>query len=313
MILCCGEALIDFLPVKTANGADSFQPFNGGSVYNTAIALGRLGCNVGFFGGLSNDFFGSMLADGLEASRVDISFSVKSPRPTTLAFVSFNDGQPEYAFLDNGSAGRMLVGDDVPDIRQPITALHFGSISLINDPAGNTFEQMAVEKSEGRIISIDPNIRPSLIENREAYMARLERMFGVAGIIKMSDEDIAWLQPDTTPDAHAARWLDKGSSIFVLTRGSDGALAFTRDHTINHAAVEVQVVDTIGAGDAFMAGLLASFENQNLLQPQGIGRLDRQSINNALTFASQVAAINVSRAGANPPWRHELTDRFANQ
>ncbi|HHB83703.1 MAG TPA: carbohydrate kinase, partial [Devosia sp.] len=116
MIICCGEALIDFFPAKTETGENAFQPFNGGSIYNVAIALGRLGREVGYLGGISEDFFGQMLLEGLKASQVDLSFIVKSERATTLAFVQLTNGQPQYVFLDEMSAGRMLEMGQIPPI-----------------------------------------------------------------------------------------------------------------------------------------------------------------------------------------------------
>ncbi len=311
MIICCGEALIDFLPVNTAQGAEAFQPFNGGSVYNVAIALGRMGCPVGFFGGLSEDFFGDLLGQGLDASNVDTSLTVKSSRPTTLAFVNFNNGQPEYAFLDEGSAGRMLGIDQLPDVPSKagpdkVNALHFGSISLIHDPAASTLEKLARREKKQRVISIDPNIRPTLVSDESAYRSRLQRMFGIANIIKISDEDLAWLAPDMPVDAWVGKQLERGCALVVVTKGGDGATAFTRAHTIKQKPESVEVVDTVGAGDTFMAGLLASLEKQHLLTREKLNVLDASALADALAFATRAAAINVSRAGANPPWAGEL-------
>ncbi len=304
MILCCGEALIDFMPVETADGASAFQPFNGGSIYNVAIALGRLGKNVGFFGGLSNDLFGDMLASELNKSRVDTSLAIFSNRPTTLAFVKFSDGQPAYAFLDEGSAGRLINAS--PQLSDDINLLHFGSISLINDPAASMFENLTAHENGRRLISIDPNIRPSLIDNADVYRARLQRMFSYADIIKISDEDLEWLHPTQKPDDFARAQLINGASLVVVTRGKEGAMAFTKAHKYELAIEKTDVVDTVGAGDAFMAGLLASLNEHELLTREKLDTIELPFLQSTLEKASHVAAITVSRKGANPPWKSEL-------
>ena len=306
MILCCGEALIDFMPVQSANGTLAFQPFNGGSIYNVAIGLGRLGQDVGYFGGLSEDIFGEMLSKELANSNVDISLSVKSARATTLAFIKFNDGQPEYAFLDEGSAGRMLSSDQIPALQEEVELLHLGSISLISDPAASMFEKIAVREKGRRAISIDPNIRPTLVSNETDYRARLERMFSIADIIKISDEDLDWLIPDRTHEDCAARWLSNGVGLVVITKGAKGSIAYAENTVVEQPAEYVDVVDTVGAGDAFMAGLLASLGENEKLSSGKLKEIDQATLSNALSFASRAAAITISRNGANPPWKDEV-------
>lgn len=173
MIVVCGEALIDMLPRKGADGAPVFQPFVGGSPYNVAVALGRLEVATTFFGGLSTDFFGEMLRKGLDRSRVEVSFANLSDRPTTLAFVTLTDGQARYAFFDENSAGRMLTEIDLPAFPASLTALHFGSFSLAAEPCGTAYETLMQREHLSRVIALDPNIRPSLIKNRDAHIARL--------------------------------------------------------------------------------------------------------------------------------------------
>ncbi|MCG8512353.1 MAG: carbohydrate kinase [Rhodospirillales bacterium] len=306
MILCNGEALIDFLPVETGSGDLAFQPFNGGSVYNVAIALGRLGMDVGFFGGLSEDLFGRSLSEGLKASKVDLSFAVQNERSSTLAFVKFDGGDAEYAFVDGASVGRMLTQSDIPELPESVTALHFGSISLIPDPGGATYETMAVQNADKRLISFDPNIRPTLIHDRDAYLRRFEAMVEAAHILKLSDADLEWLAPGADAAAASREWIGRGVGLVVLTRGGEGAISFTARETVQCPPARVDVVDTIGAGDTFMAGLLAHFDTAGVLNPDGIGTLDGQTLIEALDFATRAAAVTVSRAGANPPWSHEL-------
>ena len=166
MIVCCGEAVIDFLPHKTVTGEAAYQPFNGGSIFNTAIALGRLGIPTGFFSGLSTDFFGDGLKAGLMASKVDLKYTRFCERPSTLAFVKLENGHARYSFFDDNSAGRMLTKKDLPKLASQVTALHLGSISLIEEPGAATLEALLKRQARSRVICLDPNIRPSLIKDR---------------------------------------------------------------------------------------------------------------------------------------------------
>ncbi len=306
MIICCGEALIDFFPAKTETGENAFQPFNGGSIYNVAIALGRLGREVGYLGGISEDFFGQMLLEGLKASQVDLSFIAKSERATTLAFVQLTNGQPQYVFLDEMSAGRMLEMGQIPSIPDDTTTLHFGSFSLIHDPAGATLEALALQEKNDRIISLDPNIRPSLVVNRDEYLLRLGRMLGIADVIKISDEDLEWIYPGIAPQTVIEQWLADGAALVVLTRGGAGATAFTKSFQIEQPVQKVTVADTVGAGDTFTAGLLASLDRQHLLGKDRLAALTREQLSKATRLAAKAAAITVSRPGANPPWESEI-------
>ena len=306
MIVCCGEALIDFLPRKTVEGADSFQPFVGGSVLNVAVALGRLGVSAGFICGLSDDFFGAMIVDALHASNVDTTLSIVSSRPTTLAFVKLTDGSAEYAFFDEGSAMRMLSESDLPPIPAPVTALHFGSISLTAEPCGSTYETLMRNESSDRLISLDPNIRPSLIKNREGYLARLDRMVAMSDIIKLSREDMEWIAPGRSFETLAEDWLARGAGLVILTQGADGARAISKRRSVFVPSVEVDVVDTIGAGDTFSAAILAQLETAGRLDKSALRSLSDSELAELLAYAARAAAITTSRAGADPPWAREM-------
>lgn len=306
MILCCGEALIDMLPRETAAGEMAFQPFIGGSVYNTAIALARLGEDTGFFGGLSTDFFGEMLMEGLAGSGADSRFAALSDRPTTLAFVKFVDGQPRYAFIDQGSAGRLLGDTDLPALPDGVTALHCGSFMLAAEPCGSTFETLIERERERRVVVFDPNVRASLVADRGRYLARVERFVAMADIVKLSDEDMAWLAPGAGMEEFAAGWLDRGAGLVIVTAGDEGPTAFTAAGTFRRPPVAVRLADTIGAGDTFTAGLLSSLTRQGCLDKAALAELGRERIETALDFAARAAAVTVSRTGCNPPWRNEL-------
>jgi fructokinase len=306
MIVTCGEALIDFLPRQSAAGDPVFQPFVGGSVFNVAVALGRLGAPAGFFSGLSTDFFGVQLRQALHDSGVDTSLCKISDRPTTLAFVSLTDGNARYAFFDEGSAGRMITEADLPALPVTVRALHFGSFSLAAEPCGSSFETLMQNESPLRVISLDPNIRPTLIKNRDAHLERLRRLVAMSDIVKLSDDDLRWMAPGAAFEDFAADWLKLGARLVVLTRGADGAKAISRRRSVFVPSVEVEVADTIGAGDTFSAGLLARLDAMGKLDKDQIAGLSESDLKDALGYAARAAAITASRPGADPPWLREM-------
>ena len=191
MILCAGEALIDMLPRETTDGGSAFEPYAGGAVFNTAIALGRLDVPSGFFCGISTDLFGEKLIEALAASNVDAGYAARSDRPTTLAFVKLTDGQASYAFYDENTAGRMLAPSDLPDLDDSVKAVFFGGISLVVEPCASAYEELARRESGQRVVMIDPNIRPTFITDEAVYRARIERMLGYADICLLYTSDAA--------------------------------------------------------------------------------------------------------------------------
>lgn len=305
MILCCGEALIDMLPRVTTAGEPAFSPYSGGAVFNTAIALARLGAPTGFLSGVSTDLFGEQLARDLAASGVDYSYAVRSARHTTLAFVKLTDGKAEYAFFDEETAGRMLRPEDLPDIPDTVTALLFGCISLIPEPCGSTYEGLMARMAGKRVICFDPNLRPNFIPDRDSHLARMRRMLAMSDIVKVSDEDLAWFGEGVFDEA-APRWLELGPKIVVMTRGGDGAVAVGPNGRVEVPAVPVTVADTVGAGDTFNAGLLDILNRKGLLTRDALATLSSTDLEEALAWAVRAAAVTVSRPGANPPWAHEM-------
>ncbi len=304
MILSCGEALIDMLPRTTAEGETCFAPHAGGAVFNTAIALGRLGVPSSFFSGLSSDLFGDVLRDGLTASHVDFTPAHISARPTTLAFVKLVNGQATYAFYDENTAGRMLGEADLP--KTQADALFFGGISLVVDPCGAAYEALQIREAPGRVIMIDPNIRPSFITDEASYRARINRMIDRADIVKLSDEDLIWLMGPGGIGEHARSLIARGPRLVCITEGAKGVTGYTSAEDIFVAATPVTVADTVGAGDTFNAGVLAALHRRDLLTKEKVAHLDVASITAALELGVKTAAITVSRAGANPPWAHEV-------
>ena len=308
MILCCGEALIDMIPRVLDDGRTAFVPASGGAVFNTAIAIGRLGAPAGFFSAMSSDLFGDQLRRALAESRVTTHYVVISDRLTTLAFVILDEGQARYVFFDEGSAGRMLDQDHLPALDDEVDMLFFGGISLIGEPCGSTFEALARREHTRRLIMLDPNIRPGFVTDETAYRRRLQRMISYCDILKMSDEDLAWLDRASDADEFIAALVERGPDLVILTRGAGLATAFTRTERIDVRARTVAVTDTIGAGDTFNAGVLTGLHERGLASKDGIRNIHRQDVEAIMNLGMTAASVTVSREGADPPWRDQITD-----
>jgi len=308
MILCCGEALIDMIPEPTVSGQSGFVPHSGGAVFNTAIALGRLGQQAGMLTGLSSDMFGQQLRAGLAAAGVDASHVISSDRPTTLAFVKLQDGQASYSFFDENSAGRMVTAGQMPDLSAQVSALYFGGISLACEPGAEAYAALLAREGTTRAVMIDPNVRPAFINDAARYRARLNRMMAAADIIKISDEDLDWIVPSDLALAQKVKsLLALGPALVILTKGRDGATGyFGGGDEVHVPSQRVTVVDTVGAGDTFNAGVLAALSDCGALDKGAIASLGPQKLAQVLEFGAKVAAVTVARAGANPPWASEL-------
>ena len=306
MILCCGEALVDMIERETVDGHQGYVPFAGGAVFNTAIALGRLGAPASFFTGLSTDLFGDVLRKTLAESHVDIAPCALSSRPTTMAFVKLINGNAKYTFYDEGTAGRMLSLGELPVLASTVDAMHFGAISLIFEPCGATYEALMAREHKARVISLDPNIRAGFITDAEAHRARIRRMIAMADIVKVSDEDLEWIAGSGDHESTITSWLNSGVKIVTVTRGADGVDAFTLRGKTYAPSQRVTVVDTIGAGDTFNAGFLDGLRLKSALTKNNLANLSDPDLLFALNRGAAAAAVTVSRAGANPPWLHEM-------
>lgn len=302
MILSCGEALIDMLPRQSTAGEACFAPYAGGAVMNTAIALARLGAPSGFLTGLSSDLMGDVLKSTLEASQVNLEYCVRSDRPTTLAFVKLTDGHASYFFYDENTAGRMMTLADMPVLPASVKAYFTGGIWLAVEPCGTALEQMLLREAGNRVTMVDPNVRPSFVKDRAAYTGRIDRMLSAADIVKLSDEDAAWLYGACDP----ASILAKGAKVVLITEGSKGATAYTARGSVHVDAPKITVADTVGAGDTFNAGFLAALDKAGLLSKPAVASLSDDALRDALSLGVRAAAITCSRPGANPPWAHEL-------
>jgi fructokinase len=296
------------IPTPTQDGAQGFVPHPGGAVFNTAIGLGRLGIEVGLISGVSNDLFGDQLRAALTQSHVSTDHLILSDRPTTLAFVQLLDGHASYRFYDENSAGRIISTDDLSPLSDDVRALYFGGISLACEPCADTYLALMQYAGDAPLIMVDPNIRPGFITDQARYRARLDQVFERADIIKVSDEDLDWILPGDAPlEAKSQSLLAHGAALVIVTQGADGATGFLPNGETRHAAVpKVQVADTVGAGDTFNAGVLARLSQLDLLSRDALRSATPETILSALTHGSKVAAVTVSRPGANPPWANEL-------
>lgn len=323
-ILSCGEALIDLVPVSVG-GETAYVPRAGGSPYNVALALGRLGASVGFFGRMSTDPFGQLLRERLIGAGVDCGLVREGPEPTALAVVHLaRDQEPRFVFYGDRAADAEIQASELPTTGdldgadnglKRTVALHLGSISLLREPAASAYEALIRREGQRRVLSLDPNVRPSLIRDRATYQRRLDMWLRHAAIVKVSHADLAWLAPGRAPLEVAADWIERGPSLVVVTLGADGATAVTaggRTHpvTATVAGEHVDVRDTVGAGDAFTAGLLCWLEARGRLERRALSDLTAEELRVCLSFANRVAAIACTRTGAEPPSRHELGSGF---
>ncbi|GAB2838204.1 carbohydrate kinase [Streptomyces deserti] len=300
MIVVAGEALIDLVPQGTGALAD-LKPALGGGPYNTAVALGRLGSPAAFCSRVSYDAFGEALLDRLRETGVEVSAVQRGPEPTTLAVASVGaDGSAAYSFYVDGTADRLFTA---PAALPPGTrAVSFGTCSLVLEPGASAYEElMRTASAQGVFTALDPNIRPGLIPDPDAYRARFKSWLPSVSLLKLSAEDAQWL--GGTPQ----EWLAAGPAAVVVTQGGDGLTAFTRDGSVYAVPGErVEVVDTIGAGDTVNAALLHGLAVRDALSEQALASLGADGWAGLLGFAARAAAITCSRAGAEPPYAHEL-------
>lgn len=310
-ITVLGECVADaFAEPARASGELALRVLPGGGPANTAVSLARLGTPARFLARLSGDVFGRLFRAHLEASGVDLSDAVAAAEPSTLAVAELDaQGQAAFSFHAQNTADWQWSAGELERVDLAGTAcVHTGSLALVREPGGAVVEEFLAAAAPHATISIDPNVRPLLVRP-EVYRARLAHWCALADVLRLSEDDLELLLPGTAPEQACDLWHDAGARLVVITRGRDGVLASLDGERLQVPAVATEVVDTVGAGDSFTAGLLHHLDTRGLLGGRLTGlRLDE--VAEACVFGTRVASLTCSVAGPNPPWRDDL-EQFA--
>ena len=305
MIVVCGETLIDLVHVE----GDLWRALPGGSPANAAVALARLGTSTAMLARISSDAFGLRLRERLVENSVDVRFVVDAAEPSSAAVVDLDEsGGARYSFYLNGTADWQWAASELPDDLGPeVTAIHTGSMALFLPPGGAVIEAMLSRERSRRVISIDPNVRASICPDVNRYRETVERWLTVAHIVKASADDVSWLYPDRSIGDVLFDWSGRGPSVVVMTLGTEGAVARTSSGVlVQSPGFEVDVVDTIGAGDTFSAALLHALSELDCLDVAKLASLSASQLEVAVRFAVRVSALSCTRAGADPPYGQDL-------
>ena len=308
MILVAGEALVDFLPAACGE-EKGFVYRPGGSPYNVAIGLARLGVPVAFLGSISKDPFGEFLLTNLKKNHVDVQYVVQVENPTALSFVMHlgREGEPKYSFYSQGTADAQLSLEDIPlEVSKDVKAIHLGSLAMIREPSGTALVKLMEREHRTRLVSFDPNVRPEQILDRREYRRKFAYLLSMVDVLKLSQVDLEYIVPGAREEEIIQSWLSQGPKVIVVTLGQAGARAYTRSATVEVKAHPVELVDSVGAGDAFTAGFLAALYCLGGLGKEEIEGLDEDTLERALRFAARAAALTCTRRGADPPWLSEL-------
>jgi fructokinase len=258
---------------------------------------------------ISADAFGTRLRDRLVGDGVDVRYVVTAAEQSSMAVVDLgDDGSARYSFYLRDTADWQWVTNDLPVAFDPsVTALHAGSMALLMPPGGVVLEAMLERERAQRVVSIDPNVRASICPDPRLYRESVERWLGLAHIVKASVDDVNWLYPDRSYADVLAEWSTRGPSLVVFTRSADGALArLPSGLEVGVGGIDVEVVDTIGAGDTFTAGLLHALDEAGLLNVSALAQLTGEQVEEALRFAVLVSAVACTRAGSDPPYLTDL-------
>jgi fructokinase len=312
MLLSCGDALVDFLPVKSVDGRDAAVPVAGGSCLNIAVGMARLGAPTGFVGGISTDLFGRMIADHAHMSQVDLRYATRSEHQSTLAFVRHVGGEPQYVFYDEATASRNWIYRRGSIPFDEIEAIHVGSTTLASDNGAAQALAMIEDAAGSTTISFDPNCRPNLVRHKVRYVDQMNAFAAVANIVRMSDVDFEFLYGGSDCGERAKSLIAAGASLVVVTRGIKGAQAWHREAgLVEVQAPAIDVVDTIGAGDSFQAALLFALRAIGRIKTSALAQMNSGELRRALSFASMCAAFTCGHAGADPPRQSDVGPALA--
>jgi fructokinase len=307
MILVFGESLIDVFATAETPAGIALDGRVGGSPFNVAVGLARLQRPVAFVSCISTDRFGQRLVQALQTEHVDLSLVQRHISPTTLSVVTAGaDGVPTYAFHGDHGADRMLDARALETLPARATVLQLGSYPLVVEPIASTLRRVVEREHRRRLVAYDPNVRLNVEPSVLRWRAAVEWMVQRTHLLKISEEDAALLYPDDPLPELARRWIAQGVSLVVATHGGDGASAWTGRAQVREAAVPVELVDTVGAGDTFQAALLTWMSEQDRLQPEALAELEAGELREALRFAGKAAAITCSRRGADLPRRNDV-------
>ncbi|UZE20600.1 carbohydrate kinase [Pseudomonas sp. B21-054] len=312
MYLVCGEALFDFFSETEADGPASqvnYKAIAGGSPFNVAVGLRRLGVESALFAGLSTDYLGRRLQQVLLNEGVSAQYLLDFDAPTTLAMVAVGaNGSPHYSFRGEGCADRQLSPAHLPALGPEVRGLHFGSFSLVVQPIADTLLALVQRESGKRLISLDPNVRLNPQPDIDLWRSRIATLVQYADLIKVSDEDLGLLYPELEPQAVIDGWLKHRCQLVFLTRGGQGAAVFSRRHgSWSMPACPVKIADTVGAGDTFQAALITWLTEQQLDSVEGLNTLSREQISSMLDFAIRAAAMTCAKTGPDLPYRQQLS------
>jgi fructokinase len=307
MFVVCGEALMDVFATGDTSTGVALDARIGGSPLNVAIGLARLAQPVAFLGGVSTGFLGDRLLRAISDEGVATDCVARLDAPTTLGLVGLDArGVPSYAFYGEGCADRLLPLAALERIPAQGRTFQFGSYAMVVEPVAST-QRALVEREQGRgFIAYDPNVRLNVEPALDCWRDTLNWMLPRTQLLKVSDEDAGLLFPGVALEVLAAQWLAAGAEAVVVTRGGQGALAWTANAHASTPGRRVTVVDTVGAGDTFQAALLTWLAEHGRLQPGALATLSDDDLAAALDFAAAAAAITCSRRGADLPRRHEL-------
>jgi fructokinase len=301
-VVVAGDAFVDLTSTTAVDGGPAYAPHPGGSCLNVAVGLGRLGVPTALLARVSDDGFGRLVRRHLADSGVADTFLVPSTDQTGLGVADIFGGVAGYSFYNAGTADRGLLPEHLDGLTLPPgAALHVGSVALAYEPQAGTLTGLLQAESGRRLISLDPNVRPTVIADRDRYLEQLAGWVPLCDVVKASDEDLAWLYPGEPVAAVARRWLEAGVGLVLVTSGATGAWATTVASEVHVDSPSVDVVDTVGAGDAFMSASLASLWVDGRLTREGVRSLDAEDLTALLTLAVRVAADTCTRAGAEPP------------
>jgi len=316
VILCVGEAVIDLIQTDISGTGQAFLPVPGGCAYNTSIAIGRLGVPVSFLGRISKNFFGDMQVRRLRENNVNDALLIRGEQNPVLAFVKTEEGKdPEYAFYEEGTSDRFLSPEELPSrLPENTSCIAFGSISIVMEPIGSTIESFILRERSNAVTAFDPNIRPFVIKDRNAYLKRFKKLAGACDIVKISLEDYEYIDANAQPEEALKNLIEMGTRLAIITLGSNGAEAMLRRNDgslteVSAHGIKVPLLaDTVGAGDTFHGAFLAWLEQRGKLSHNAIVELSENDLYNALVFANKAAAFVCGRRGAQPPYLNEIAN-----